>query len=290
MSGANLPQNSPASAVDASPDNWRAELDLRFSTASGRTVLHGRHTGPLLVQRALYPEGPSVCQAIVIHPPGGIAGGDELHVNVHVNPRSFAQLTTPGAGKWYRSSGREASQHLVMCVEDACLEWLPQEAIVFDAAIAQMTTEIELRGDARFLGWEVLCLGRKAAGESFCHGRIRQVTRIHKDGRLLFCERARLEGQSPLLSSPIGLGGHSVTAVMWLAGATLDTSTLETCRRARPEEEAALTGLSAMPNLFIARYLGDSSEAVRRYFISLFRILRPALLGREAILPRIWST
>lgn len=280
----------PAFAIDASPDTWRAELELRFSKVKGRTILRRKHTGPLVVQRALYPEGPSVCHVIVVHPPGGIVSGDELHLNVHVTPETFAQLTTPGAGKWYRSSGREASQRLVMCVEDACLEWLPQETIVFDAAKAQMTTEIELRGKARFLGWEILCLGRRAAGESFHQGRIRQVTSIRHDTRLLFCERARLEGHDSLLSSPIGLGGHSVTAVMWLAGATVDAGTVTACRRARPEEAAARVGLSAMPGLLVARYLGDSSEAAKRYFIELFRILRPTWLGRDAVLPRIWST
>lgn len=279
-----------AFAIDASPDTWRAELDLRFSQANGRTVVHCRHQGPLVVQRALYPEGPPVCQVIVIHPPGGVAGGDELHLNVHVTPGSFAQLTTPGAGKWYRSSGRPASQRLVMCIEDACLEWLPQETIAFEGAVAQMTTEIELRGHARFLGWEILCLGRRAAGEGFHRGQVRQVTRIHQGGRLLFCERARLEGHDSLLSSPLGLGGHGVTAVMWLAGATVDTGTVTACRQVRPEEAMARVGLSAMPGLLVARYLGDCSEAAKRYFIELFRLLRPAQLGRDAVLPRIWST
>lgn len=177
-----------------------------------------------------------------------------------------------------------------MCIEDASLEWLPQETIFFDGAAARMSTEIELRGHARYLGWEILCLGRRAAGESFSRGQIRQVTRIRKDGRQLFCERNHLVGKGPLLSSPVGLHGRTVTATLLSAGVTVNADTLASCRGVRPEGGEARVGLTAFPGLLVARYLGDSSEEARRYFIELFRILRPAQLGREAVLPRIWST
>src|SRR5262245_11582405 len=111
--------------------SWRAELALSFEHRAGRTVLAARrHTGPLVVQKPLYPEGAGVCHAIVVHPPAGIAGGDELEISADAAPRAHALLTTPGAGRWYRSAGPWARQALAFEVGDgACVEWLPQETI-----------------------------------------------------------------------------------------------------------------------------------------------------------------
>jgi len=124
--------------------SWKARLRLGFERRDGRTVLAAReHDGPLVVQKALYPEGDAVCHAIVVHPPAGIAGGDELELNARSTEGAHALLTTPGAGKWYRSAGPWASQTLRFEVAGA-LEWLPQESIVFDGALAQLETEVRL--------------------------------------------------------------------------------------------------------------------------------------------------
>ena len=152
---------------------WKAELALRFERADDRTVLAARrHDGPLVVQKPLYPEGGAVCHAIVIHPPAGIAGGDELALEARAGAGAHALLTTPGAGKWYRSAGPWARQRLDFEVgPGALLEWLPQETIVFDGALASLASEVRLEGDARYLGWEILCLGRTGSGERFVQRR-----------------------------------------------------------------------------------------------------------------------
>src|SRR5262245_60723646 len=164
---------------------WKAELELGFERDGGRTVLaRRRHDGPLVVQRALYPEGEEVCHAIVVHPPAGVAGGDELVLDVQAEKAAFAQLTTPGAGKWYRSAGPWASQKLSFDV-DGTLEWLPQETIVFDGALAELECEVRLGSAARYLGWEIVCLGRTGSGERFSRGTLRLHNRIVRDGRPL---------------------------------------------------------------------------------------------------------
>jgi|SRR5882724_3441044 len=133
--------------------SWKASLSLAFARQGERSVLVGRaHDGPLVVQKPLYPEGADVCHAIIVHPPGGIAGGDELALDVDCAPQSHAVLTTPGAGKWYRSSGAWARQSLDFKVAGT-LEWLPRETIVFDGAIAELDTRVELAEGARFIGW-----------------------------------------------------------------------------------------------------------------------------------------
>jgi urease accessory protein len=258
--------------------SWKAELSLGFERMDGRTVLaRRRHDGPLVVQKALYPEGGEVCHAIVVHPPAGVAGGDELVLDVQTGKAAFAQLTTPGAGKWYRSAGPWASQKLAFDVEGA-LEWLPQETIVYDGALANLSTDVRLDADARYLGWEILCLGRTGSGERFARGTIRLSTRIERNGKLAWLERGRIEGGGKLMQSPAGLGGHTVCGTLIAAAPNI-----------APQRAEGLA-VTMLPGLLVARYLGDSSEEVKHLFARLWTALRPALLGREARAPRVWST
>lgn len=261
--------------------SWKAELHLGFARRGERTVLaERRHDGPLVVQKPLYPEGGAVCHAIVVHPPAGIAGGDELELSAHAGDGAHAMLTTPGAGKWYRSAGPWASQKLRFEVAGA-LEWLPQETIVFEGARARLQTEVRLQGGARFLGWEILCLGRTGSGERFGKGEVRLDTSLYRDGRLLWLERGRIEGGGALLESPAGLQGKPVCGTLVASGAAFD---LAACR------EVQGLAVTQLPGVLLARYLGDSSEQAKRLFAQLWKVLRPALCGRDAVPPRIWST
>lgn len=271
---------------------WQARLDLAFERREAATILRRcTHSGPLRLQKPLYPEGEAVCHGVVLHPPAGIAGGDALTLAVSLAPGTHALLTTPGAGKWYRSAGPWAAQTLQMQVgAGAVLEWLPQETIVFDGALARLNNRITLAAGARVVTWDVLCLGRRAAGERFTHGALRLLTRIDQDGRPLWLERGQLTGNDPLLLSPVGLAGRSVSATLLAAGQGMAPDLLAACRAVTPLEAGALFGLTALPGLMMARYLGDSSEAARQWFIALWQLLRPAWLGRAPQLPRIWST
>lgn len=273
--------------VDA---GWRAELALEFELREARTVLAARrHDGPLVVQKPLYPEGDAVCHAIVVHPPGGIAGGDELTLGVAVGESAQALLTTPGAGKWYRSAGPWARQALRFeLAAGASLEWLPQETIVFDAARADLSTEVRLAPGACFIGWEVLCLGRAGSGERFTRGELRTSTRLLRGEQPVWLERGRIAGGDALLESPVGLDGHTVSGTLLAAAPEIEANLVSACREILPDRgEGAITRL---PGVLVARYLGDASEAARHWFVALWRLLRPALLQREAVEPRIWRT
>src|SRR5258706_12667603 len=181
---------------------WKASLSLGFTSHGTRSVLSRReHDGPLVVQKALYPEGEGVCHAIVVHPPGGIAGGDQLALRVDCASQSYALLTTPGAGKWYRSAGAWAQQSLDFTVAGT-LEWLPRETIVFDGALAELTTTVNLAEGARYIGWEVVCLGRRGAGERFEPGPLRLSTRIDSAGRTVFIDRGEIEAGGRPTHSP----------------------------------------------------------------------------------------
>ena len=275
------------------PSHWEAEIALGFTRLDSGTVLsERRHRGPLRVQKALYPEGRDVCQTILLHPPSGIAGGDRLHIAVNVGPQAHAQITTPGAGKWYRSGGEEAAQTLAFAVgADAILEWLPQETIVFDGARSRMETRVQLASNSRYFGWEILCLGRSASGERFANGFIDLRTRIERNGQPLWLERGRIEGNDPLLASRAGWAGASIggTLLATLPPEIEIAPLLEACRAIAPQDDAE-HALTALPGLLVGRYLGHNSEAARNWFAALWETLRPPLLGRPALTPRIWNT
>jgi urease accessory protein len=268
--------------------SWKARLSLGFSYLENKTVLSERsHDGPLVVQKPLYPEGRGVCHAIIVHPPGGIAGGDELNLDVKAGEHTSALLTTPGATKWYRSAGAWAKQSLSFGVR-GLLEWLPQETIVFDGALAQASCDVDLAADAGLIGWDIVCLGRTGSGEKFRRGSYRSSIRIRREGKLLWVERARIDGGGRLLQSPAGLGGSPVFGTLFVSFPLVEKTILEDMRKQNPVEGKG--AITLLPGILLARYLGDSSEAARRYFAALWRILRPRLAGLDAIEPRIWQT
>jgi urease accessory protein len=269
---------------------WRAHLELRFERVALRTVLAARrHVGPLRVQKALYPEGPGVCQVVVVHPPGGIVAGDSLAIDIDAGQGTHVQVTTPGAAKWYRSTERVARSTTSLRVRaGAFVEWLPQETLLFDGARATVDLAIELHGDAGFIGWDVTVLGRTAAGERFHSGHLRQRFELFRDGEMIWCERAALDGGSRALQSGAMLDGAPVFGTLVATAGPRRDPLLAACREVSSTPgEGALTHL---PGLIVARYRGDSAIAARTYFAKLWHVLRPTLAGRVAMPPRIWTT
>ena len=269
---------------------WEAHLELDFERRGERSVLAARrHSGPLRVQKSLHPEGTGVCHAIVLHPPAGIAGGDSLGLQVRVGSGAHALLTTPGAGKWYRSKGPPARQSLLFDLQDgAALEWLPQENIVFDGAIARTGSTVRLNAGSRYLGWDLVCLGRHASGERFQSGALRIANRVEREGRPLWIEHGIIEGGGTALQAPSVLDGHTAFGSLVAAGADVDAIVMQALRGI--EADSGLWGVTRLPAVTLARWLGDNAEHGRRYFVKLWQLLRPALLGREAAMPRIWAT
>jgi urease accessory protein len=264
----------------------------------GRTALaHRRHVGPLAVQRPFHPEGPEVCHVYVLHPPGGIVGGDRLRLEVRVAADAHALLTTPAATKVYRSAGPASEQESTLEVEPGgVLEWLPQETILYDGADTSLATRVRLEGGARFLGLDVLCFGLPARGEAFARGRCRQHIEVWRDGRPLVLERGRFDGGAAVQDAPWGLGGAPVLGTFMAAPAPPDAVDLVAAIRARaaalpPGELASASILpSADGDAVVCRTLGRSAEAARAFLRAAWADARPALLGRPAAAPRIWAT
>jgi urease accessory protein len=282
----NMPDASQSLPIQRS--HWQARLSLGFVNDAGTTRLTEReHVGPLRVQKALYPEHPSVCHAIIVHPPGGVVGGDQLDIAVRVGTDAAAFISTPGAAKWYRANGHVSRQSVRLDVAaGASLEWLPQETIFFNHAHVRLDSAITLHGDATYFGCDILCFGRTASGETFNAGTISQHSTIRRDGKLIWFEQGRIEGAGNGMHSPLGLAGKTVCATLLVAGKPLTPSALTTLR----EKLGPQVGITQMKTILVVRHLSDSSEVARDLMMRAWQALRPLLLGREAVVPRIWNT
>lgn len=288
-----LPSQSKSSVpqIGAADVRWQANLDLSFIRREDRTLLAARsHRGPLQIQKALYPDGPGICHVTVLHPPGGVAGGDALTIAARLDSGSRVCLTTCGATKWYRCprAGAEQQLHFVVAA-GAALEWLPRENILFDGSKAGMQLDVELAPGAQFFGWEILCFGRRASGESWHCGGLRLHTRIRQGGHPLWSERANIVAGSGFDSSPVGLGGYSVSATFLAAGSDISADLLGACRAIVPSGGDSRVGVTSTPRILLARYLGHSSQDAFGWFTSIWGVLRPALLSQPAIAPRLWA-
>lgn len=280
-----MPDCTRPSLPDAA--TWQASLRLRFEQDGGTTRLTGRaHSGPLRVQKALYPEGPGICHAIMIHPPGGIVGGDALAIETDAGAAAHAFLTSPGAAKWYRANGRLSRQRVALRgAAGSVIEWMPQETIFYNEADVRMLHEVELAADARYIGAEILCFGRSASGERFTRGQVAQRTSIRRGGRLLWWEQGAMAGGAPAQTSVLGLGGATVCATLIGVGAPLPAGLLAEIRCIDP-----LLAATQIKSVFCARLLCADSEHARHVMTRVWQMLRPHLLGCAAPVPRIWQT
>jgi len=270
---------------------WRAHLELQFKRRDDTTVLSRNwHKGPLQVQKALYPEGREVCHVVVLHPPGGVAAGDELDVRTECAAGSRAVLTTPGATKWYRSERAWARQRMHFSLAgDAILEWLPRENILFDRSNVEMDLEVELSYGATYFGWDIMSFGRSASGERWTDGALRSHSRIRLDGRLLWSETANLDAAEGFGQSVVGLRGCTVCGNFMVAGHEVSDELLRRCRETGAAVGNGEVGITRMPGLLIARYLGHSTQGAFAWFSGLWGVLRGGLLARPACPPRIWA-
>lgn len=288
----------PAPAPHGGPPPWRAELSLGYARdlRDCTRLVRNQHSGPLRVQKVFYPERPAIAHTLLLHPPGGLAGGDELVINLMLAPGSEVLATTPGATKWYHGERGTACQSTSLRIAaDACLEWMPQESILFDGADARQSLVVELHRDARMFGWDIVQLGSVASATPWQRGRWRQRVQLQRDGRERWREQVDLGADDPLRDSPLGLAGYPVLATAWAsaprlgeAGENLLTS-LRDCAAAS-QVACGIGWLPAPTELLMIRALGADCAQVRTLLESLWMLLRPAINGHHGSRPRIWNT
>lgn len=274
---------------------WPGRLELNYRRDGDRTLAHDRHSGPLRVLQSLYPEGPGICQHVLVHPPGGIVGGDVLHIEAQLQADAHALITTPSATRFYRSAGEGALQSVTARVEDgARLEWLPLETICHSAALAENQLHFELQPGGEMMGWDVVALGLPASGEAFEAGHYAQ--RIELPG--VWLERATLRGDDQhLLDSPLGFAGHRVLATMWFATGTAMTPDrrdrlLDAARAQASTHALARTAGCTSPHaqVVVLRLLAPRVEPAMQLLSTVWARWREVGWVLDAVAPRVWRT
>jgi len=268
---------------------WIAELSLDYAESQGKTrLLRKAFNGPLTVQKPFYPED-RVCHTYLIHPPGGIVGGDQLYLDVKIGPHAHSLITTPGANKFYRSAGpyAELTQSLRLA-DNSVLEFLPQETILFDASLSHINTHYAIQKSSRLICWDIMCFGRPAAGAPFNQGCCMQQLRVTRDNQPYFSERSVFEAGSEGMNAPWGCAGF--TCVAYLLAYPVQPEMLEKLKpMCRSDNEQRLS-LTLIRDMLVCRFMGYHAQNAKTVLENVWRELRPAMLNRPASPPRIWNT
>ena len=274
---------------------WSARLSVHLAQINDQTKLtFQKHSGPLRVQKH-FPQADCSCHIYILHPPGGLVGGDSLFVEILAAANTNTVITSPSAGKAYRCAENALDQSVTQVIdigENGHLEWLPQETIFFDGAKAKIDNRVALHPSSSYLGWEIQTLGRRASGESFSHGSITQTSQIWRSEKR--CHRERLQVSDANRHSAWGLNGASVLGTL-VAIPKEDQqirteSAIQALRELLPEP---CWGVTLRGRTVLARYLGDCAEDCRGGFEQARLLLINSAIfngSTDGYAPRIWKT
>lgn len=281
---------------------WHAHLQLDYlrdpataADAAPRTLARFLHNGPLRILQSLYPEGDAVCHNVLVHPPGGLVGGDTLAIKVTAATGSHGLITTPGATRFYRSEGATALQDTqIHLAAGARLEWLPLETLCYSGCQAENRLQATLDAGAEMLGWDVTALGLPLAHLPFVQGTLRQ----HIEMPGVWLEQGQIDAHDTrLLDGPLGLAGHRCMATLFfLSGTALERTrreqALDLARAVIDTHTLRDTAGATSPDgrVVVVRVLAPVVEPA----MQLLRQIRAAWRGhfwqQAAANPRIWNT
>jgi urease accessory protein len=273
------------------PNAWHGQLDLRFARQDKTTQLARSYaSAPLKVQRPFYPE-PEVCHTVLLHTAGGVVGGDRLSSRLILEPQTQVLLTTAAAAKIYRSNGLTAHQTVEIEVGDnAHLEWLPQEIIVFDRAVYHQNIRVNLGVGATWCGWEITRLGRSASGEQFLEGQLRNAIEIWQGGRPLWIDRQQLVGSVEQWQSLHGLATQPIVGTFVMMGVAVELDLVQQARDLWLGADTEMVyGVTRVQGGLICRYRGGDRQVVWRWFRGVWNLVRQQYRGRAACTPRVWQ-
>ena len=285
---------SPALSI---PLERRGQGRLVFETRAmeGRTVRgQVEEAGFARVRFPLSGRRARAMEAVLINTGGGLAGGDVSETTIRAGAGSHLVVTTQAAEKIYRSDGAISRIGVDLAVEPgASLDWMPQATILFDGTRVERSIAADVAKDARLLLVEPLVLGRTARGERLSAGRLMDRWRVRREGRLIYADAMRLEGDiAALLDRRATAGGWAALATLLLVApdaesrlndvrAALGLSDGE-CADELPDHLDA--GASAWDGMLSVRLLARDGAPLES---AIRRVI--AALG-VADVPRIWHS
>lgn len=292
----NAPQTlarlAPAPRQVAAAPSWPQQLDIALEQNGARTVASHHHAGGLRLLAAHYPEGPQRCHLTLVHPPGGLVGGDEIDLHLRAAPHTQALITTPGATRFYRSLGGRAVQRAHLHLQaGARVEWLPLESIAYPGCLAENRLQFTLEPEAQLIAWDLLALGLPAGNADFARGRFTQ----HLEWPGHWLERGRIDAaDAALLHAPGGWAGHTAQGTLLLAaGSALSADSraalLDAARALAAQLGNGWVGAtSPQPHLVLVRGLADRIEPLLRLWQAIWSAWRQIAWQTAACAPRVW--
>jgi urease accessory protein len=267
--------------------HWQGDIDLKFQVQAEKTILQRSYAcAPLKIQRPFYPE-PNICHAVILHSAGGMVGGDRLNYQINLDSDSQALITTAAAAKIYRSNGEFAQQQIsIKLGNNAHLEWLPQETIIFDRAQYQQNLRVDLAAGATFCAWEMVRLGRSARQETFSHGCWENALEVWQNGKPLWIDRQRITGEQ-WQSRQASDGQPLLGLLVWLGG-TVSKELVAHVRILAPQHEADW-GVTVLAAGLVCRYRGSDRQAAQAWLVAVWDLLRQTYRQRSACPPRVWQ-
>jgi urease accessory protein len=285
MTLAAVPAIAEPEVATPPPVLQRARGLARLSVAAvgGRSRIAGLHQAgsSRIRQPRMAPDAP--VEAVLLNTAGGMTGGDRFAVEVAVGPGASAVVTSQAAERIYRrSAGRAELDTRLEVKGDGCLAWMPQETIVFNRSALARRLVAEVDGAATLIALEAVILGRTAMGERLTDIDLADAWRIRRDGRLVYADTTRLDGDAvSVMNGPAtGVGAVAFATLVVVApdaGRHLDPL------RAALEGMAGEAGVSAFDGLLAARMIAPSGQALRAMAV------RAMITIRAAAMPRVWT-
>jgi urease accessory protein len=278
--------------LEINPSQWQGILELDYQKINNSTQLVKAYSqAPLKIQRSFYPEGQEICHSIILHTAGGMVGGDRLSQTINLQPETQVLLTTPAASKIYRSSGETVQNTInIEIQEQAYLEFIPREMIIFNGAIFSQNLRVNLAPNACYLGWEITRFGRTARGEIFNQGQWKSCTEIWQNGCPVWVDRQGFIANEEILNSPQGLGGKPVIATLTWVGQPVSEDIVKNIRQLWSQlETSSQAGVTQLISGLLCRYRGNSTQEVINWFTDVWQLLRQNYTGKSIVKPRVWQ-
>lgn len=269
-------QNSPhqrvkgSAAVSFKYSNEKTKLDRLYQHGSAKIRFPKTYGG--------------FSEAVLINTAGGLTGGDQLDWSITLDAETNTVFTTQACEKAYKSSSDTAHVSTQITVgENATCHWLPQETILYEGSALNRTLDVHLSKTAKLIALESVMLGREAMGETLTHCTFKDQWRIYREGKLIFADNIKLEGDIKVLEQKSALmSGNKAFATLVYCGTQDDEQLTKIADKLQSSLKNQDMAVSIFEGKLVARFLARDTYELRRYLMPILK----ELSGND--LPRVW--